>query len=73
MKGKSVTSPHQGDTEKAFANFSPIVLVDLLEYLSYKLCLILHLRSPLINTLLLLEQIFFFLEISIATFNKSQL
>lgn len=72
MKGKSVTSPHQRDTETAFASFSPIVLFDRLEYLSYKPCLILHLRSSPINTLLLLEH-FFFLEISIGTLNKSQL
>lgn len=36
--------------------------VNRLEYLSYKPCLILHLRPPLVNTLLLLEEIFFFLK-----------
>ena len=48
------------DTEKAFANFSPIVSINLPEYLSCKPHLILHPRSPLTNTLLFLEQISFF-------------
>lgn len=71
---KSVTSPHQPD-KKSICHFSPLVSVDPLEYFSCKPCLILHLRSPLINKLSLLKQIFFFFsqEISVAPFNTSHL
>lgn len=45
-------------SKKKFAIFSPVELIDLLQYLSHKTCLILHLGFPVIKVFLLLD--FFF-------------
>lgn len=61
-KGNQLHHLTKETQKKAFASFSPIVLVDLLQYLSCQPCFILHVRSPLINALIFSEQIFFFLR-----------